>query len=59
MNTDVEAQIRERAYLIWEREDRPSGKAEEHWMCAKAEVEAELLKETAGKNNSSERRSQE
>ena len=26
--------IRERAYLIWEREGRPEGRAEEHWRSA-------------------------
>ena len=30
--------IRERAYLIWEREGRPEGRAEEHWQSALTEV---------------------
>ncbi len=34
--------IRQRSYFIWEREGRPLGKEHEHWMRAKAELEAEL-----------------
>lgn len=41
MSDDLEAQIRERAYLIWERENQPREKHEEHWLRAKAEIEAE------------------
>lgn len=41
MNKDLEALIRERAYNIWERENRPDGKREDHWSRAKAEIEAE------------------
>jgi hypothetical protein len=29
-----EQAIRERAYLIWEREGRPEGRAEDHWRYA-------------------------
>ena len=36
-----EQRIRERAYEIWERADRPEGKATEHWLQAEAEVAAE------------------
>jgi len=31
--------IRERSYLIWESEGRPSGKELEHWVRAKRELE--------------------
>ena len=31
-----------RSYFIWENEGRPSDKALEHWLRAKAELEAEL-----------------
>ena len=31
--------IRERSYLIWENEGRPSGKELEHWVRAKRELE--------------------
>jgi hypothetical protein len=34
--------IRLRSYFIWEREGRPVGKALDHWLRAKAELEAEL-----------------
>jgi hypothetical protein len=37
-----EEEIRIRSYLIWEREGRPEGKAEEHWLRAKAELDAEF-----------------
>jgi len=40
--TPSEEEIRKRSYLIWEREGRPDGKAEEHWARAKAELEAEF-----------------
>ena len=35
-------EIRTRSYLIWEREGCPEGKAEEHWLQAKAELDAEF-----------------
>jgi hypothetical protein len=37
-NQDREQAIRERAYLIWEREGRPEGRAESHWRSAAIEV---------------------
>jgi hypothetical protein len=40
MNRDEEQLIRERAYEIWEREGRPTGRAEEHWRQAAAEIAA-------------------
>lgn len=33
--------IRDRAYALWEREERPEGRAAEHWRQARSEVEAE------------------
>jgi hypothetical protein len=33
-----ESRVRERAYLIWEAEGRPEGKAAEHWSKALREV---------------------
>jgi Protein of unknown function (DUF2934) len=39
MNTD-EA-IRQRSYLIWKQEGCPEGRNLDHWLRAKAEVEAE------------------
>jgi len=38
----AEDAIRQRSYFIWEREGRPFGKEQEHWIRAKAELEAEL-----------------
>lgn len=32
-----EKAVRERAYLIWQNEGRPHGRAEEHWRIASAE----------------------
>ena len=37
-----EEEIRVRSYLIWEREGQPEGKSQEHWLRAKAELEAEF-----------------
>jgi hypothetical protein len=37
---DFEGRVRERAYLLWEREGRPEGRADEHWRRAAAELEA-------------------
>ena len=36
-----EQRTRERAYEIWERAERPEGKATEHWVQAEAEIAAE------------------
>jgi Protein of unknown function (DUF2934) len=37
-NADLQQRIKLRAYLIWEQEGRPEGRAEEHWLRAEAEV---------------------
>lgn len=36
-----EEAIRLRSYLIWERDGCPEGKAHEHWLRARAELEFE------------------
>ncbi|GIK96279.1 MAG: hypothetical protein BroJett029_04880 [Alphaproteobacteria bacterium] len=41
MTDELAAKIRERAYQIWERENRPDGKDLEHWLRAGVEIEAE------------------
>lgn len=41
MSDDPDAKVRERAYAIWEKENRPEGKHLDHWLCAQAEIEAE------------------
>jgi hypothetical protein len=35
---ELELQIRERAYSIWEREGRPQGRDTDHWLMASAEL---------------------
>ena len=42
------ARIRERAYMIWERDGRPDGHALLHWVKAREEVEAEDQQAAAG-----------
>ena len=37
-----EDQIRARSHAIWEREGRPDGRSEEHWLRAISELNAEL-----------------
>lgn len=41
MSDDLNAKVRERAYAIWERENRPEGKHLDHWLSAQSEIEAE------------------
>lgn len=36
-----EETVRLRSYQIWEREGRPNGRALEHWLVARMELEAE------------------
>jgi Protein of unknown function (DUF2934) len=40
MNHDREAAIREKARAIWEREGRPEGHHERHWIEAEREISA-------------------
>ena len=40
--TPSEEEIRNRSYLIWEREACQDGKSQEYWLRAKTELEAEL-----------------
>ena len=37
---DIEALIRERAYIIWEKNGRPFGRDKDHWFQAAKEVAA-------------------
>ncbi len=39
-----EDRVRLRAYAKWEEEGRPEGRAEAHWLAARAELERELLR---------------
>jgi hypothetical protein len=38
MNSDMDEQIRARAYQIWEEEGRPHGRHDEHWRRAAEEL---------------------
>ena len=38
MTIDNEAEVRERAYYIWEREGRPQGQELQHWQAALREL---------------------
>jgi Protein of unknown function (DUF2934) len=41
MEGDLERRIQERAYLLWEAEGRPDGRADEYWHRARELMEAE------------------
>ena len=41
MAEDREARIRERAHSLWERDGRPEGMADVHWILARREIDAE------------------
>jgi len=47
--------IRIRAYQIWEREGRPSGRDYEHWVQAQVELEAEAAKGNGGRRAAASR----
>jgi hypothetical protein len=40
-NRDDDTAIREAAYFIWEREGRPEGRAQDHWLRALREGEGQ------------------
>lgn len=40
-SAEVERQIRDRAYQLWEREGRPEGRADDYWHRARELIEAE------------------
>jgi len=41
MASNHEEKVRTRAYEIWEREGRPTGRAQQHWEQARREIENE------------------
>jgi len=41
---DLERRIRERAYSIWVKEGKPTGKSEDHLLQAKHEIDEDALK---------------
>lgn len=40
MNADLNHNIHERAYQIWEQEGRPEGRSLDHWLQAELEANA-------------------
>ena len=40
MTSDLESNIRERAYALWEQDGRRHGRAQEHWYRAERELAA-------------------
>jgi hypothetical protein len=49
--TDLDHQIRKRAYQLWEEAGRPEGRAEEFWYHAQADIHTQRAAEvrTAGR----------
>lgn len=47
MNSDREAQIRQKAHDIWVAEGKPSGQAERHWKMAEDNLDRPLPVERA------------
>jgi len=42
---DIEVLIRERAYLIWEKSGKPSGREADHWFQAAREIEEAMARD--------------
>ncbi len=47
-------QIAQRAYEIWEREGKPEGKEQEHWLRAEEELRSKDLKKQKGRKITSQ-----
>ena len=47
-------QIAQRAYEIWEREGKPEGREQEHWLLAEEELRQTGLKNQKGQKITSE-----
>lgn len=45
--------ISEQAYYHWEREGRPLGKEQDHWLKAESELAPETVEQDTGKKKSS------
>ena len=41
MDKPWQEKVQERAYALWEREERPEGRAEQFWLMAEEELRAE------------------
>jgi len=49
MADPIEAQVREAAYLLWEKEGRPADQAERHWLQALSLVASPVAKPAKAK----------
>ena len=47
MDEHWQIRVRERAYVIWDREGRPEGEAERHWLLAEQELRGERTEDAA------------
>ncbi len=56
MMPDRHAEIAKRAYTLWEREDRPTGKDLDHWFRAEAAFETTQQAQTVKDARSKARR---
>jgi Protein of unknown function (DUF2934) len=45
---NIEEMVRLRAYHLWEREGKPSGREAEHWTRAQGEIRCELRERKLG-----------
>ena len=57
MEHTLEHRIRQRAYEIWNAEDRADGKADEHWLAAEREVLSSLTARSPAPKASAPRKS--
>ncbi|AIO37433.1 hypothetical protein DM40_5084 [Burkholderia cenocepacia] len=48
MNEDRETQIRERAYRLWQADGSPDGRADEYWLQAEWQIDAQRSSEDDG-----------
>ncbi len=46
----IEQMVRERAYELWNRADRPDGRSDEFWFAASAEFEGEAGSEEGNRS---------
>ena len=46
--------ISKRAFEIWEQEGKPTGKEQDHWLLAEAELRTDSMKNQKGRNITSQ-----
>ena len=51
MSNEKDQRIRIRAHELWEREGRPDGKEQDHWLEASRQIEAEVSGAAKGKKS--------